>query len=312
MFHGKNKRYLWHFIGPLILVIAVWLSGPGKIWQSLSETNIKYLLLALSLSVPIALIKGIRWKLLLRGYDIDLSLRQSIKMYCIGMTLSAVTPSKLGDMIKIVLLTKQGASTAKSIASSIVDRLFDLMFILLVGYAGMLYFSGYFYSQLYILNIILLVVFLAALIIFLRKNVVAKALARLIPKKYRSLTHQTVQEALEYFSFKKVNNIITVSFWTGALWLVQFFAMFLCAPALKIEVNFLYFCVCSAVATTISMLPVTVAGVGTRDMVFILILGGLGVTQQQSIALSTLILALFLSNSIIFYIISIFLGKGQK
>ena len=96
--------------------------------------------------------------------------------------------------------------------------------------------------------------------------------------------------------------------WTVVFWLVQFYAIYLCGLALALDISFVYLSACAAVGMVLSLLPITVAGVGTRDAVYILLLGQIGIARQQSLALSGLVLAVFLSNCVVFYIISAVLG----
>ena len=80
----------------------------------------------------------------------------------------------------------------------------------------------------------------------------------------------------------------------------------------SLDIPFIYLSACATVATVLSLLPITVAGVGTRDAVFILLLGQIGIARQESLALSTLALAVFLINCVIFYIISAVFGGGRE
>ena len=66
-------------------------------------------------------------------------------------------------------------------------------------------------------------------------------------------------------------------------------------------------CACAAMAMVFSLLPITVAGVGTRDAAFILLLGQIGIAREESLALSSLILAVFLVNCGVLYIVSVVL-----
>ena len=55
-------------------------------------------------------------------------------------------------------------------------------------------------------------------------------------------------------------------------------------------------------------MPITVAGVGTRDAILVLLLGRIGISRQGSVALSSLVLAVFVANCVVFYLISAALG----
>ena len=59
---------------------------------------------AVLIAFPLAILKGIRWKLILHIYGMDIGLRDCVQMYTVGMTLSAITQGRLGDLIKILIL----------------------------------------------------------------------------------------------------------------------------------------------------------------------------------------------------------------
>jgi uncharacterized protein (TIRG00374 family) len=128
-FKRLKKIPLWRLIGPAVVVAAIYLAGPAKVWAVLSNTDLKFVVTAAALAIPLVIIKVIRWRILLHNYDIELAFRNSTSMYAIGMVLSAVTPGRVGDLVKIVLLIKKGCSAAKAIASNILDRLFDVVFV---------------------------------------------------------------------------------------------------------------------------------------------------------------------------------------
>jgi len=306
MKHERLKKFaLWRLIGLVIVTAAICWAGPSKVWAVLSQTDFKFVSAAISFAIPMALIKGLRWKILLQSYDINLSYRDSTAMYAIGLVLSAVTPGRVGDLIKIVLLTKKGYRASKAVASNIFDRLFDVGFVALAGYTGMWYFSKYFASQLNIINIAFLVVLCLGAVFVVKRHLIKNLAIKLVPLQYRDTARQSWNEIVSTLSQNNIRGFLQLIFWTIIFWFVQFYALYLCTKALRIEVPFIYFSACAAVAMVLSLLPITVAGIGTRDAVFILLLGQIGIAKQQSLALSALILAVFLINCIVFYAISV-------
>ena len=299
-------------IGPAVVIAAIYWAGPTKVWAVLSKTDLKLVAFAITLAIPLAFIKGIRWKTLLHSYDIDITLRESTSMYTIGMILSAVTPGRIGDMVKIVLLIKKGCSIGKSIACNILDRLFDVVFVLLAGYAGMCYFSNRFAAQLHVINIISVVVLVLLFVIILKRHLIKKLATKLIPTQYRPAARESWNEITSVFWKNGKGRLLLLAFWTIVFWLTQFYAVYLCGLSLGLDIPFIYLSACATVATVLSLLPITVAGVGTRDTVFILLLGQIGIARQESLALSTLALAVFLFNCVIFYIISAVFGGGRE
>jgi uncharacterized protein (TIRG00374 family) len=300
-----EKVWLWHLVGPVVVVAAIWWAGPTKVWAVLSNASLRLVVIAIALSIPLAIIKGIRWQILLRNYDIELTFCDSMSMYATGMVLSAVTPGRIGDMVKIVMLINKGCGIGKAIASNIFDRLFDVAFVLLAGYGGMWYFSQNFTSQLQIVNIIFVIVLVLLVVLVLKRQLMKKLAIKLVPSQYRSTAIESWNEIISGLLKKRSRRIFWLILWTIVFWLVQFSAIYLCGLALEVDVSFIYLSACAAVAMILSLLPITVAGVGTRDAIYILLLGQVGIAQQQSLALSSLVLVVFLINCVVFYLISV-------
>jgi uncharacterized protein (TIRG00374 family) len=304
-FERLTKVSLWRLIGPAVVIAAVFWVGPGKVWAALSKADFRFVAAACFMAVPLSLIKGIRWKILLGSYDICLSFRDSTGMYAVGMVLSAVTPGRIGDFVKIVLLTKKGCSIGKAIAANIFDRLFDIGFVLLAGYCGMWYFSENFASQLNVINIVFGASLVLLVVFMLKGHLIKKMAIKLVPARYRPVARQSWNEIVGGFLNNRVGRFLGIILWTAVFWLLQFYAIYLCSMSLSVGISFIYLSACAAVAAVLSLLPITVAGLGTRDAVFILLLGQMGIARQQSLALSVLVLVVFLVNCAVFYIISV-------
>jgi len=295
-----------------VVAAAIYWAGPAKVWEVLSKAELKFVVAAVSLAVPLVLIKGVRWKILLHSYDIEMGLRESTGMYATGMVLSAVTPGRVGDMVKIVLLIRRGCGVAKAIACNIVDRLFDVAFVVAAGYTGMWCFSQHFGPQLRIVNIVVLAVWGLPAIFLLTRKAMKRLAMKLIPEQYHSAARESWNEIAGGLWKKGKSRLLLLALLTIVFWLVQFYAVYLCARSLGLDIPFVYLGGCTAVASVLSLLPITVAGVGTRDATFMLLLGQMGIARQESLALSGLALAVFLVNCVIFYIISAVPGGGAK
>lgn len=306
-FKRLGKVPLWRLIGPVIVVAAIWWAGPGKVWAVLSNADIRLVGAVIMLSIPMVVIKAIRWRILLRCYGIELSFRDSVSMYATGIVFSAVTPGRVGDMVKIVMLVKRGNSIGKAIACNIIDRLFDVVLVVVAGYVGMWYFSSQFGAHLHIVNIIIVIGVVLLVVFVLKRHLIKKMAIKLIPVQYRPSARESWNEIIGGFWKNRVSRVLLLVLWTIVFWLVWFVAMYLCAMALELDVSFVYFSACAAIAMVLSLLPITVAGVGTRDAAFILLLGQIGIARQESLALSGLILAVFLVNCGLLYLISVIL-----
>lgn len=302
----------WRLIGPAVVVGAIWWAGPAEVLAVFAQAKPLPLLLAACLSLPQAAIRASRWYLLLRGVRFDIGFRDSTAMYMMGMTLGAVSPGKLGDFIKVAALHKRGCPLGLAVAYNVLDRLLDVGFILVAGYAGMWYFSNYFASQLHVVNIIAAVAGVAFVLLVANRRVVKRAAVKLVPARYRPQVRAAWEGLAADPAGGRVLWALHLLAWTAASWMLQFFAFWLCSVALDLNVPFLYLSACATLVSLSSFLPITVAGAGTRDAIFVLLLGQLGLTSQQSLALSCLVLAVFLVNCVVFYLVSVVTGRGGE
>jgi uncharacterized protein (TIRG00374 family) len=300
-----RKVPLWRLIGPVIVVAAIWWAGPGKVWGVLSSADVRVVAVVLVLSIPMVTIKAVRWRILLRCYGIELGFRDSVSMYATGIVFSAVTPGRVGDMVKIFMLIKRGCSAGKAIACNVLDRLFDVGLVVIAGYGGMWYFSGQFGAHLHVVNIIIVIVVGLLVVFVLKRHLIRKMALKLIPAQYQAAARDSWNEIVGGFWRNPLGRLLSLCLWTVVFWGVWFVAMYLCAVALGLDIPFIYMSACAAMAMVISLLPITVAGVGTRDAAFILLLGQIGIERQESLALSALILAVFLVNCAVLYVISV-------
>jgi uncharacterized membrane protein YbhN (UPF0104 family) len=183
----------------------------------------------------------------------------------------------------------------------------DVGVVVLAGYAGMWYFSGQFGAELHVINIVIIVVLAVFLAFILKRHLIKVVAIKLIPEQYRPAARESWNEIMGGLWKSGAKRLLLLGFWTVVFWGVWFLWMYLCVIALRLDIPFFYMCACAAMAMVFSLLPITVAGVGTRDAAFILLLGQIGIAREESLALSSLILAVFLVNCGVLYIVSMVL-----
>jgi len=300
-----KKVLSWRLIGPAAVVAAVFWAGPAEIWAVLSGARLPVVAGAMLLAVPLAVIKGIRWRLVLKVYEIDLPPGESTAMYAMGMTMAAVTPGHLGDFVKVLALTDRGHGLGRSVAANVVDRLLDVGFVLAIGYAGMWYFSQHFSARLRIAGLAFAAVLVVLVVLAARLHWVRAAAMRLVPSRFRAALAASWDETVSGLWRHGHQRSALLLVLTAGFWAVQFSAAYLCAAAIGLDVPFVYLSACLAVVTVASFVPITVAGAGTRDAILLVLLGQIGVARERSLALAGLILATFVSNCAVFYLISL-------
>jgi uncharacterized protein (TIRG00374 family) len=304
----KVLSAVWRSIGPLALLAALLYVGPAGVLDVLHLADPLPLVGAIVLAGPQVFVRGIRWHLVLRGFRLKSALRESIGLYSFGMTLATVTPGRIGDFVKIIPLCRRDDPVATAISASVFDRLVDVVFIVFVGYVSMWYFSKLFIEQIRVMNLVAVILAgLGVFVVVLRRRLLP-VVSKLLPSRIRSAMRRSREDIVNGVGGKNVGEVVTVAVLTAVAWGLHFTAIWLCSVALKLDIPFIFLSGCVVLTSLSAFLPITVAGAGTRDAIFLVMLGQIGVSQPQSIAMSSVVLVLFLVNCVSFYLIAVALG----
>ena len=127
------------FIG--LYAIFVISSDISEVYEKIIEIKLEYLFLIFIL-LPISwFVLFTKWHLLLRNSDIEISLKESLKIYFSSCAL-LVIPGKVGELIKIqILKTRCNVPRTKSAPIIITEQLYNLVGIVAVSIAGLLVFD---------------------------------------------------------------------------------------------------------------------------------------------------------------------------
>ena len=118
----------WRLIGVVILGLILWQVGVGEIGSVLLQVSLPALAVAGALAVAALLLRALRWWLLCRGLQINLTLVEALRIYLVGAFVGTATPGRVGDIVKAYYVRDrrpEGGLTS-GIATVVYDRLLDL------------------------------------------------------------------------------------------------------------------------------------------------------------------------------------------
>jgi len=299
------KRYSF-LIGIAILLIIILKIDLNKLFSIIYEIKINPLLFGLLLTLPLILIKSYRWNYLKKNQNINYSVKNSFLIYWATMALGIATPGKVGEILKISYLKKDGYPYSKSLVNVIWDRLFDVLILAIMAFLFLLIFfriNIYLYSLIIILLLISIIWLIKKGVI---KIIVRKLLFLLIPKKY-IIKWQTSfeifwQEAKQY----NLNNYLFCLFLTILGWLIYFIQVIFFGMSLSLEIPYIYLIGAVVISALITTLPISYLGLGTREATFLILLSTFTAQTESLILLSELILLDYILIGIIGGIIVIF------
>jgi uncharacterized protein (TIRG00374 family) len=292
------RRKLWlQLIGILIFVIILWKLDLTAIYALIVDADPILLILSLLLVVPFVLLKSLRWKYLLKMQGFDYDFKNCSLAYLSSMYLGLVTPGRIGDFAKVLYLKKDGnIPISKGLSSVVVDRLFDLLILLCMAFTGVIALALSWNILVIILFFLLL--FFAIIFIFTNefvgKTIINVLYKIILPKKSKEsaeVRFSTFYESIGRLKSVKLIYPLIYSVLSYAFFYAQ---CYLIARALGIPISILNVAFCISTANLVSLLPISISGIGTRDATLISIFSVLNLSKEAAVAFS--IMFLFISN----------------
>ncbi|MGB9822935.1 MULTISPECIES: lysylphosphatidylglycerol synthase transmembrane domain-containing protein [Thermodesulfovibrio] len=213
-------------------------------------------------------ISTLRWKIFLPQQHLKVS--ELFSLYLIGSFFNNVLPGIIGgDLIKIFMI-KEKAGLKKALASVFMERYTGLFALLLIGFA----FFCLFYKNLpqhrlmWSVPLSFLSFILASLFLLLLGKI-----------KFFKEFHDYVLS----FTRKQILQAIFYSFLVQFTIIVSVYVIFL---GIDISVSFIEVCIFLPIIILISMLPISVSGIGVREWCFIIFFGkSFGKAQVVAVSL---------------------------
>jgi uncharacterized protein (TIRG00374 family) len=282
------------FIGLALFVYIVAKTGPNRIASVFAEANWRMLLLSPLFVCAIILLRGVRWRILMRAVGIEYSLWRSAAVWTIGFFAASVTPAKAGDAIRALYVqTDTGRSFGEAFLTVFIDRLWDLVLVLFLGVVSVLLFSRY-YIRLPSFWIVILAALGMGVCVYLAVNrrlmrrLLKPIFDALVPHRYKemfSLNFHTFYDSLELFGRKR--GVMAVAFLlTVLVWGIVFLLAWYLTVVFGIEVRPAYVFLIMPIVTLVELLPISVSGLGTRDATVIYFFSVVGLSSAAAVSFS--------------------------
>ncbi|MDA2926267.1 flippase-like domain-containing protein [Acidobacteria bacterium AH-259-G07] len=274
----------------------------GRFVQILSSANLFFVLLATLVHIVGVFLLVLRWRMVLRNFDISIEFVPLTKITFIGYFFNLFLPSGIGgDFFRAYYLSKRknrGMST--TLTTTLLERSAGMCALLAIG----TFFAAT--RNIVVEGVPLFSVFLLVIALYALGNVVL----------FHSWTHQRIssflrKRKLEQWEAKMElvyqglntlrNNKRTI---VAALLLslvIQFFAItitWIAAQAIEIQAPFRIFLIFVPLINLSIMVPVTIAGIGLQESLYYLLFSQIGLPAEMAVSLGVLARLVYILTAI--------------
>lgn len=294
MAKGQSRsvlRLLVRLIGPVLLAIVIFrLDDKQALWAAVARAPVLTLVVVALINVPVIHFKILRWRALLAERGYTYSLKQSYAAVYSSAYLAIVTPGRVGDALRVQYVKHDlGTPYAEGLAVSLMDRFCDLY--VLAGFVaiGVAHFASSMSPEVrYVTWITVAVATLMPLALLLPGPV--EIFSRLL-SRITSKWQAPVDVLLATLRALVKKGILVGVPLTIAAYLATYSQGYILARALELDLSFVDVASLLAVTSLLSLMPVSVSGVGVREAFLSVVFPTLGISAALGVAYGVMVFA---------------------
>lgn len=221
-----------------------------------------YLILAILVIFLAPVFSAKRWQTILKSMDYHISFRDSFKIIMAVFPASAVTPAKVGDLIRAHYL-KDKVPITQTMGAVVTERFIDIFILASYSFAG-----AAFLENGLIMGISLFIIFLTPSSFLIVNKI------KLPPGKWQQRIENFLHVSKVFIS--QPQKLLPVLFFSIIFWSTNIFEAKILFLSLGVNVPLFYIAAAFPLTIFIGLLPITLAGMGTRDSAIIYLFSSFG------------------------------------
>jgi hypothetical protein len=265
----KKIKLLLPSIGVIIFIYIIYNLNLTEITTAFLSIPPAYILLSALLNIPVLLIRNSAWRIIQKEQHISLDFSQSLKALIIGYFYATISPGYLGQPIRVLYIKEKtaGAPYGKLFVNTVIETLLrSLSLYLLMVIGGLIVLREF--PQLFYITVAWVIIVLIVIGYFIKQQrgerLFYQFIKYFIPSKLKPPLNRFVST---FYKDLPGIRLLWFPFILGALtWIIIFTQEYLFVVALGLNIPYLYFLVLFPVANTAGFLPISFAGLGTREL----------------------------------------------
>jgi uncharacterized protein (TIRG00374 family) len=277
----KWQFWLGVLISAVFLYVALKGLNLGDFWSAVKTANYWWILPGIAVYFVAVWVRAWRWHYLL-GPIKKIPTRKMFPVTCIGYMGNNIYPARAGEVLRAVILRrKEGVPISVSLATIIVERIFDGVVMLAFVFVNLPELAKLTGSSGFVGNIQQVALwgtglFVGALIIFLLAAMFPKITAsigqwfidRILPKRIRIQTSRIMHKFLDGLtSLRSPINVLMVFFTSVLIWLLETVKYWFVMHAFSFSVSFFALMLLNGIANLATTIPAAPGYIGTWEAV---------------------------------------------
>ncbi len=281
----------WKFwVGLLISLVFLWIALRGldlaSFWQILQQANYWWLALAVPVYFVGVWLRTIRWRIMLLHLT-PIPVARLFPTVVIGYMGNNVYPARMGEVLRsYVLRRNEGVAMSASLATVVLERLFDGLVMLLFIFATLPFaplppvFGGLIFAVSAVFGVALLVFMLLAARPARLSSLYTLGVDSIAPARWRSQLHGLFDRFIVGLqSLRSPSQLLAIALTSIIIWLIETLTYWIVMLAFPFSVPFPVLMLMTAVVNLFTTIPSTPGYVGTFHAPGIAVLMQFGVAQ---------------------------------
>ena len=259
-----------------------------------------YLVLGFFIFFLCQIIGIFRWKFLLSSLGVNISIRETFYSYFCGLFLNLFFPSFVaGDVFRSFCISYRHGDTGKIASSVLMDRFSGATALTVVALFAFIFGRNIVPSEGVAVALLLLCAITGFLSLVIFSRSFFRFLARVFKPKLR-LEEKLISFHDKLYFFKNNPKVFAKSFlFSLPIQLLMPAGFFIISRAFDVNLGAIYFFIVVPIITAIALIPITIAGAGTREASAVFFFSLVGIEKSIGLCISLLNLIFLISMGII-------------
>ena len=288
LFKARNYLLFKIIIGITLFLSVYTRIGFSNVFEKLLTVNIIFLIGYIMLKFFSLFFNALNLYIMLIPSKVKLKLREVWKYASISWAFGLLVPGKIGEFSLVYLLKKKKIDYGEGLAISMLDKILTFITLFSFGLLGLLLFLP---NIIIYVSIIFTIIILSIIYFIYKDSYIDKILIFILKNKIKHI--RKFKEVTKLYIKKHYNLIILNLIVTALKWGLTAFTISILFMGFGIYIPFYKVLFIQSIITIISLIPITISGLGVAEPTGIFLYGLIGI--PQSISASMFLIALFVT-----------------